>query len=88
MALFKFLKGTRQSLSTTPLVEGHLHFCYDDGTFFVDFKNTSGELERKQVSADDAQSLSGMSLEELKEYINNQVNQKTLIQIVRWEEGD
>ena len=73
MALFKQLRGNRASLNTQPLVDGYAYFCVDDGTFHIDFKDENGVLRRKQINAKDAESLCGMSLDEIKAYTDNAI---------------
>lgn len=69
MALFKQLRGNRTSLDAQPLTDGYAYFCVDDGTFHIDFKDENGVLQRKQINAKDAESLCGMSLDEIKAYV-------------------
>ena len=59
-------------MDAQPLVDGYAYFCVDDGTFHIDFKDDNGALQRKQINAKDAETLCGMSLDELKEYIATQ----------------
>jgi hypothetical protein len=51
MALFKAKKGKAESLAGTELHEGYAYFCYDDGTFDIDFVDDEGNLRRKQLAA-------------------------------------
>lgn len=51
MALFKAKKGKAESLAGTELHEGYAYFCYDDGTFHIDFVDDAGNLRRKQIAA-------------------------------------
>lgn len=70
MALFKPLKGTRASLDSQPLHEGYAYFCTDDGSFHIDFLDADGNLQRKQLNAKDAETLCGMSLDDIKAYVD------------------
>lgn len=51
MALFKPLNGKAESLASQALHEGYAYFCYDDGTFHIDFVDDEGNLRRKQLAA-------------------------------------
>lgn len=68
MALFKPFRGTRASLPQE-LHDGYAYFCTDDGSFHIDYVDSDGNLQRKQINAKDAETLMGMSLEEIKEYV-------------------
>lgn len=61
MALFKPLLGTRSNLPTTK-TDGYAYFCTDDGTFWIDYKDDQGVVQRKQINAKDAETLMGASL--------------------------
>lgn len=64
MALFKVFKGVKSSLpSLLSSQDGYCYFTTDDGMFYIDYKNTKGTLERKALSANDAKTLLGASLE-------------------------
>lgn len=69
MALFKPFKGNRASLRTQPLHEGYAYFCVDDGSFHIDYVDDNGDLQRKQLNAKDAKTLTGMSLAEIQQSI-------------------
>lgn len=66
MALFKQFRGNRASLDAQPLTDGYAYFCVDDGTFHIDYADENGVLHRKQISAKDAETIMGVSLDELK----------------------
>ena len=68
MALFKPFRGTRASLPQE-LHDGYAYFCTDDGSFHIDFVDAEGNLQRKQINAKDAETLMGMSLDEIKKYV-------------------
>ena len=72
MALFKPFRGNRTALDAQPLHDGYAYFCVDDGTFHIDYVDADGNLQRKQLNAKDAETLSGMSLEEIKTYLVTQ----------------
>lgn len=59
MALFKPLHGARESLGAQPLRDGYAYFCTNDGSIHIDFMNSEGILERKQMSAQYAEQLLG-----------------------------
>lgn len=69
MALFKPFRGSRASLDVQPLHDGYAYFCTDDGSFHIDYVDSDGNLQRKQINAKDAETLCGMSLDEIKEYV-------------------
>ena len=69
MALFKPFRGSRAALDTQPLHDGYAYFCTDDGSFHIDYVDSEGNLQRKQINAKDAETLTGMSLDEIKEYV-------------------
>lgn len=56
MALFKSLRGKRENLPSTK-TDGYAYFCTDDGTFWIDYTNDSGVVQRKQINADEAAKL-------------------------------
>lgn len=66
MALFRQFRGNRASLDAQPLHDGYAYFCVDDGTFHIDFTDADGNLYRKQINANNAETLCGMTLDELK----------------------
>lgn len=61
MALFKSLRGKRENLPSTK-TDGYAYFCVDDGTFWIDYKDQNGVVQRKQLNAKDAETLMGASL--------------------------
>lgn len=61
MALFKSLWGKRQNLPDTKTA-GYAYFCTDDATFHIDYNDEDGNLQRKQINAKDAETLTGASL--------------------------
>ena len=72
MALWKAFKGSSENLKDVELHAGYVYFCTDDGSLFFDYADDTGNLFRKQVSADDCKTLTGVSLEELKNEIATQ----------------
>ena len=66
MALFKVLKGNRSALGSQALHDGYAYFCVDDGSFHIDYTDADGNLQRKQLNAKDAETLTGMTLEEIR----------------------
>ena len=70
MALFKPFRGTRASLDSQPLHDGYAYFCTDDGSFHIDYVDAESTLQRKQINAKDAETLCGMSLEEIQKSIS------------------
>ena len=53
MALFKSLRGKRENLPSTK-TDGYAYFCTDDGTFWIDYTDDYGIIQRKQINADEA----------------------------------
>lgn len=61
MSLFKSLRGKRENLPSTK-TDGYAYFCVDDGTFWIDYKDQNGVVQRKQLNAKDAETIMGASL--------------------------
>ena len=61
MALFKISKGLSQNLPKEQ-TEGYCWYTTDDSLFYIDYKDDSGNLQRKALNAKDAEKLSGASL--------------------------
>ena len=66
MALFKPFRGNRTGLDAVQKHDGYVYFCTDDGALFFDYIDNEGILQRKQVNAKNAETLTGMSLDEIK----------------------
>lgn len=64
MALFKPFRGSRASLDAHDKHDGYAYFCVDDGTFHIDYLDADGNLQRKQISAKDAETLESHSADE------------------------
>ena len=80
MALFKSLRGKRSNLPSTK-TDGYAYFCTDDGTFHIDYKDDSGVVQRKQINAKDAETLTGASLSNI---LNSNMNfSNSLINITK-----
>lgn len=60
MALFKVCRGKRENLPSTK-TDGYAYFC-TDGSFWIDYTDENGELQRKQLNAKEAEKLTGMSI--------------------------
>ena len=73
MALFKPLQGNRTRLDTVEKHEGYVYFCTNDGTLFFDYIDEEGILQRKQINAKDAETLTGLSLDEIKKSIQEMI---------------
>jgi hypothetical protein len=69
MALWKPFRGNRADLDVVEKHDGYVYFCVDDGSLFFDYTDADGTLQRKQISASDAETLTGLSLDEIKESI-------------------
>lgn len=87
MALFKVSKGTSANLPTA-LTEGYCWYTYDDSKFYIDYVDENQELKRKALNAEDAATLCGVSLDELRAEIEQVAGNKSAIQMVTWEDGD
>jgi hypothetical protein len=72
MALWKPFLGTRAALDTVEKHPGYVYWCADDGSLHFDYTDADGNLQRKQISAENAETLCGVSLEELKNKISTQ----------------
>ena len=74
MTLFRFLRGSSQNIKNIPLTDGYIYFCTDNGALHFDHTDADGNLQRTQINAANAETLCGMTLEELKAYMNNDTN--------------
>ena len=88
MALWKPFRGNRTDLDSIEKHDGYVYFCIDDATLFFDYVDADGILQRKQINAKDAETLTGLSLDEIKKSIQEQLNDKTQVQIITWEDDD
>lgn len=61
MALWKPFRGSRADLDTVAKHDGYVYFC-DDGALFFDYADSDGNLQRKQITANEAEKISGASL--------------------------
>lgn len=77
MSLFKPLWGKRSNLDSTEQTEGTVYFCKDDGTVHVDYIDDNGDIQRLQINAKDAETISGTPLSDLTTYMT-QVTVSTL----------
>lgn len=57
MALWKPFRGSRDTLGTVDKHDGYVYFCTDDGSLFFDYTDASGVLQRKQITAKEAEKL-------------------------------
>lgn len=73
MALFKISKGSKSNLPST-LTEGYCWYTFEDSKFYIDHKDENGVLVRKALNAQDAATLCGKSLEELKTEIMGDID--------------
>ena len=90
MALFKPFRGSRSSLDAHEKHDGYAYFCVDDGSFHIDYVDANGELQRKQINAKEAETLSGTSLETILNSINSAIDRMITIRIIKenWEQVD
>lgn len=70
MALWKPFLGNRASLENVEKHAGYVYWCADDGSLHFDYTDADGNLQRKQINAKDAETLTGVSLDELKKSIS------------------
>lgn len=70
MALWKPFRGSRTTLDTVEKHDGYVYFCIDDGSLFFDYIDADGNLQRKQINAKDAETLTGVTLEQIKTSIS------------------
>lgn len=59
MSLFKPFRGNRASLDSVEKHDGYAYFCTDDGSFHIDYVDSNGDLQRKQINADEAKKIIG-----------------------------
>ena len=50
MALFKVFRGKREALDDVQKTDGHVYFCTDDGSFWIDYKDAENVLHRKSIN--------------------------------------
>lgn len=62
MALFKPYRGNRAALDSIDKHDGYAYFCMDDGTFHIDYVDSEGNLQRKQINAKEAEALAGYNI--------------------------
>ena len=62
MAVVKFLRGNHTSLDTTQKQDGYIYFCMDDGSVYIDYTDSNGIVQRKQLNAKDAETLDGYDI--------------------------
>jgi hypothetical protein len=67
MARFKPFRGSRSALDATPTQDGNVYFCTDDGSLHFDYVDADGNLHRKQINAKNAETLCGMTLDEIRQ---------------------
>lgn len=72
MSLWKPFRGNRTALEAVEKRDGYVYFCVDDGSLFFDYLDAEGVLQRKQLNAQQAETLMGTSLEELKNEFTEQ----------------
>ena len=50
MALFKPMMGNSSALASQTKQAGYAWFCTDDGSFHIDYVDSEGNLQRKQIN--------------------------------------
>lgn len=61
MALFKVNRGNSSTLPATK-TDGWAYFCTDTGEFFIDYVDEQGNLNRKQINAEEARKIVGYDI--------------------------
>lgn len=97
MALFKSLRGKRENLPSSK-TDGYAYFCTDDGSFWIDYKDESSVVQRKQINAANSDTLGGASLSTILTYsesevptssaVSNALSQKSEVKLVTWTSAD
>lgn len=60
MSLWKPFKGTVEELNATiEKHDGYVYFCTSDGSLFFDFNDGTGNIQRKQITAKEAEAIIG-----------------------------
>lgn len=62
MALWKPFRGKRSDLDSVEKHDGWIYFTTDDGSLFFDFMDADGELQRKQITAKEAEKILGYDI--------------------------
>lgn len=62
MALWKPFRGNRAVLDSVEKHDGYIYFCIDDGSLFFDFVDDTGNLQRRQINANEASKLVGYDI--------------------------
>lgn len=65
MALWKPFRGNRADLDAIEKHDGYVYFCTDDGALFFDYADADGNLQRKQINAKDAETLTGYTFDQI-----------------------
>ncbi len=81
MALWKPFLGNRASLNDVEKHAGYVYWCADDGSLHFDYVDANGDLQRKQVSAQDADTLGGASLDSILNSISSTVDKISTISL-------
>lgn len=72
MALFKISKGLKANLPSAKTA-GYCWYTIDDSLFYIDYEDENGVVQRQALNAKDAETLMGMSLEDLQNYIDAEI---------------
>lgn len=97
MALFKISKGLKANLPSAK-TEGYCWYTTDDSLFYIDYKDSSGVLQRKALNAKDAETLCGASLTTILTFneleiptslaVANALSEKSSVKLVSWTSAD
>lgn len=62
MALWKPFRGKRSDLDSVEKHDGWIYFTTDDGSLFFDYVDADGNLQRKQITAKEAEKILGYDI--------------------------
>ncbi len=95
---FKPMKGASGRLDSQSITEGYCWFTFDDGLFYIDYKDDSGVLHRKALNAEDSKTLNGASLSTTlnasdteipsSKSVSNALSEKSTVKLVTWTSSD
>ena len=73
MALWKPLMGNHTALDTVEKHDGWIYFCIDDGSLFFDYADADGNLQRKQITAKEAEKILGYNIANILNADNSEI---------------
>ena len=72
MTSFKILRGLKAKMPSVK-IDGFLYFCTDTGDIYFDYLDATGTVQRQSITADEANLLSGASLNTILESSDSQI---------------